>query len=176
MNFSFSPPLALAALLFTAGASAQMTLPRSMRPSTPPAAVAPAAAQAPTAKPAETAAASDANAEKEAAGKLAAAGWLVLLDRGDWGRAWETSSSVFRASVPLASWMEGIPKAREPLGTVVERTPAESAYKTALEGRPAGEYVTVIFTTRFSKKEAEETVTTVRDTDGKWRVTGYSTR
>jgi hypothetical protein len=171
MKLSISPLLALAAMLFTAGASAQMKLPRSVQPSVPPAVQAPAdqAAQTP-------AAASDANAEKEAAGKLAAGGWLVLLDRGDWGRAWETASAVFRASVPLPTWMDGIPKAREPLGNVVERTPAESAYKTTLAGRPPGEYVTVIFDTQFDKKKAQEIVTTVLDADGKWRVTGYSTR
>jgi hypothetical protein len=167
MKLSISPLAALAAVLFTAGASAQMKLPRSVQPAATP------AAQAPAAQPAETPAA---NAEKEAAGKLAAGGWLVLLDRGDWGRAWETSSSMFRASVPLATWMDGIPKAREPFGNVVERTPAESAYKTTLEGRPPGEYVTVIFDTQFDKKKAEEIVTTVREADGKWRVTGYSTR
>src|SRR5215208_1315965 len=86
--------------------------------------------------------AASAEAEKEAAGQLAAAGWLVLLDRRDWGRAWETSSAVFRGSVPLATWMDGIPKVREPFGALIERTPAESVYKTTLEGRPAGEYVT----------------------------------
>jgi uncharacterized protein DUF4019 len=150
--------LALSAVLFTATAGAQMK---------------PAATPAQT--PAPAAAAAD-NAEKEAAGKLAAAGWLVLLDRRDWGRAWETSSSVFRGAVPLPTWMDGIPKVREAFGAFVERKPVESAYKTSLEGRPKGEYVTVIFVSKFDKRELEEVVTTVRDADGKWRVTGYSTR
>jgi hypothetical protein len=83
---------------------------------------------------------------------------------------------VFRGSVPLATWMDGIPKVREPLGALVERTPAESAYKTTLPGRPDGQYVTVIFLSKFAKRELQEVVTVVRDTDGKWRATGYSTR
>jgi hypothetical protein len=167
-TYAFTP-LALAAVLFTGGAAAQLKLPGSSKP-------APPAAAAPAPKAAASGSASTANAEKEAAGKLAAAGWLVLLDRKDWGRAWETSSGVFRNSVPLATWMEGIPKAREPLGGFVERAPGESVYKTQLEGRPAGEYVSVIFNTKFDKKEVQEIVTTVREPDGKWRVTGYSTR
>ena len=77
--------------------------------------------------------------------------------------------------VPLPTWMDGIPKVREPFGALVERTPAESVYKTTLEGRPNGEYVTSIFLSKFDKRELQEVVTTVRDTDGKWRVTGYST-
>jgi hypothetical protein len=164
MKSCYSLLVALTAALFTLSAGAQLKPPRGeLQPARP---VAPAPAPAPD----------SANAEKEAAGKLAAAGWLVLLDRRDWGRAWETSSSVFRSSVPLATWMDGIPKVREPFGPVVERKPADSAYKTTLQGRPDGEYVTVIFLSKFEKRELQEVVTTVRDSDGKWRVTGYSTR
>ena len=130
-----------------------------------------------TAAPAAAAAApASATAEKESAGKLAAAGWLVLLDRRDWGRAWESGSAVFRASVPLGSWMDAIPKLRETMGTLVERTPIESVYKTTLPGRPDGEYVTCIFQSKFDKRELQEIVTTVHEPDGRWRVTGYSTR
>lgn len=153
---------AFVAALCTATAAAQLK---------PPAASPPAAAAS------ASAAGSDAeNRAKADAGVLAASGWLVLLDRRDWGRAWETSSSVFRTAVPLATWMDGIPKVRQPLGNLVERTASESMYKTTLEGRPDGEYVTVIFDAKFDQKQVQELVTTVRDADGKWRVTGYSTR
>jgi hypothetical protein len=165
MKPSLAMPLALcAAFACVTAASAQLK-----PPAAGPAASAAAAAPAPEAK-------SSADVEKEAAGKLAAQGWLLLLDRKDWGRAWETSSSVFRQTVPLPAWMDGIPKVRADLGTFVERTPADSAYKTTLAGRPDGEYVTVIFLSKFDKREVQEVITTVRDTDGKWRVTGYSTR
>ncbi len=170
MTLSRSLALALGAALLSAGAQAQLRAPRN--------ATAPAPAPAPAAQPAAPAPA-PANkeaAEKENAGRLAAAGWLSLLDRRDWGTAWETSATVFRNSVPLATWMDGIPKVREPLGPLVERTPSNSVYKTELEGRPPGEYVSVIFVTKFDKREVEEIVTTVRETDGRWRVTGYSTR
>jgi hypothetical protein len=112
--------------------------------------------------------------EKEAAARLAAQGWLLLLDRKDWGRAWETTSSIFRSKVPLGTWMDAIPKAREPFGAFVERTPVETAYKPALQGQPPGDYVTVVFQSKFANREIAEVVTTVLDTDGRWRVTGYS--
>lgn len=165
MKSSIALPLALCTALACATASAQL------KPPAPAKAAASAAAPAPAGE-----AKSSADAEKEAAGKLAAQGWLLLLDRKDWGRAWETSSSVFRQTVPLPTWMDGIPKVRADLGTFVERTPADSAYRTTLAGRPDGEYVTVIFLSKFDKRDVEEVITTVRDTDGKWRVTGYSTR
>lgn len=169
MKFSICLIAAMAGALCTAPAAAQLKPPRNAAPAAPSQAAKPAQAPA-------SAATDPANADKEAAGKLAAAGWLVLLDRRDWGRAWETSSSLFRGSVPLPTWMDGIPKVRESLGAFVERTPAESAYKTTLAGRPDGEYVTVIFLSKFASRELQEVVTTVRDADGKWRVTGYSTR
>lgn len=129
------------------------------------------AQQAPAAAPA-----SQEVADKELAGQMAALGWLVLLDRRDWGTAWETSASVFRSSVPLASWLEGIPKSREPLGVLEDRKLDTAVYKTQLQGRPDGDYVTLVFTSKFSNREVQEILTTVRDTDGRWRVTGYSTR
>jgi hypothetical protein len=171
MRLFTSTLVALAAALFAASAGAQMKLPRSLQPSVP---AAVPAEPAPAAQPAVAAA--NPNAEKEAAAQLAAGGWLVLLDRSDWGRSWETASSVFRSSVPLPAWMDGIPKAREPFGRMIERTPVEAVYKTSLAGRPPGEYVTVIFETQFDNKKVEEVVTTVLEADGKWRATGYSTR
>jgi hypothetical protein len=167
LNRRLSWVAALAVALAAQGAAAQQKSPKNP-PAAAPAPAAPAAAPAAT----ET----SANPEKEAAGKLAAAGWLTLLDRRDWGRAWETSSSVFRNTVPLGAWMDAIPKVREPFGPLVERAPLRSMYKTQLQGRPDGEYVTVVFVSKFGEREVEEIVTTVRDEDGKWRVTGYTAR
>ena len=114
--------------------------------------------------------------DKAAAATLAASGWLLLLDRRDWGRAWEAAATVFRTTVPLAAWMDDIPKARD-LGDFIEREPTEAIYKPTLAGRPDGEYVTIFYGSKFSKKdEVVEIVTTSRDTDGKWRVIGYQTR
>lgn len=169
MTLSRSLALAASAAMLSTLAHAQLRAPRTAAPAQAPAA-APAPAQ-PQAAPVNKEA-----AEKEAAGKLAAAGWLSLLDRRDWGTAWETSATMFRNSVPLAAWMDGIPKVRQELGGMVERAPANSVYKTQLEGRPDGDYVSVMFVTKFEKREVEEIVTTVREADGRWRVTGYSTR
>jgi hypothetical protein len=118
------------------------------------------------------------NPEMEKAGQFAAHAWLTLLDRKDWGTAWDSSAGLFRQNVPLGTWMDNIPKLRDPFGTFVERQPAEVVYKKTLAGRPDGDYVTAIFLTRFDKKSEPvvETVTTVRETDGRWRVTGYTAR
>jgi hypothetical protein len=174
MKFSLSLLTALALVLCSAGAGAQLKLPLDKAAPTlskPGSAPAEAAPPAPAASTPD-----DAIADKEAAGKLAAGGWLILLDRRDWGRSWETASTTFRTTVPLGTWMDNVPKVREGLGALVDRTPAEMSYKTVLPGRPPGEYVTVIFLSKYDNKELQEVVTTVRESDGRWRVTGYSTR
>lgn len=162
--------LALAAVLASA-AQAQLRPPSGAAQGvTPPARSAPAPAPAPAAEPA--AAARD--AEKEKAGQNAAHAWLLLLDRRDWGTAWEGSSAVFRQTVPLGTWMDNIPGVRASFGTLVERDALDAVYKTSLAGRPDGEYVTVAFRSKFDKKAVQEVVTTVREPDGRWRVTGYT--
>jgi hypothetical protein len=114
------------------------------------------------------------NPDYEKAGLNAAHAWLLLLDRKDWGTAWDTSSQVFRAAVPLGTWMDNVPKLREPFGAFIEREPGVAIYKKSLPGRPAGDYVTVAFTSKFANKDKViESVTTVRESDGHWRVTGY---
>ena len=128
-------------------------------------------AQAPAAA---TEAAAGPNTELENAGKAAAQGWLLLLDRQDWGTAWDASSAVFRQTVPLGAWMDAIPKVRQPFGALVERQPVEAIYKTSLPGRPDGQYVSVMFASVYKNQKVEEIVTTVRESDGRWRVTGYN--
>lgn len=157
-------PLAAALVLATGVAHAQG------KPAAKPQVAASAAAQAP-ALPSGV----KQDTAKENAGQAAATGWLSLLDRRDWGSAWEHSSAVFRKNVPLASWMDAIPKVREPFGALVERQPVGVVYKTTLPGHPDGDYVSVFFASKYEKKaEVKETVMTVREPDGRWRVTGYS--
>lgn len=156
----------LAALALTAQAQSS----GARKPAAAPAAAA-AAASAPAANDVKS------DPEKENAGRLTAQGWLVLLDRRDWGTAWEAASGVFRKNVPLAAWMDAIPKVREPLGALVDRRVVQTVYKTSLTGQPDGDYVSVIFASKFEKQdEVQETVTTVREADGRWRITGYSPR
>jgi hypothetical protein len=170
----YVPPMLALGLALAAMASQAQVKPSSRYSS--PSLLPPAGAAAATPAAAAPAARSE-NADKEKAGQTAAHAWLLLLDRKDWGTAWDASSQVFRQTVPLGAWMDGIPKLRQPFGAFVERQPLEATYKNSLAGRPDGDYVTVRFATRFANKpDVEEAVTTVREPDGRWRVTGYTAR
>ncbi|CAN5416297.1 hypothetical protein BH11PSE7_BH11PSE7_36750 [soil metagenome] len=116
-------------------------------------------------------------ADYQAAGQAAALVWLTQLDRAMWGEAWDQSSRVFRNNVPLGTWMDNVPKTRGSLGAATDRKVGDVIFNTELAGQPAGAYVSVLFVSQFRGKEPmDEMVTTVREPDGRWRVTGYSTR
>ena len=137
-----------------------------------------AQAQTPPASPApQSGAHAMTQSEMEKAGSMTAQAWLQLLDRRDWGTAWDTSASVFRSKVPLGTWMDNVPKVRDPFGRFVEREPGEVVYRRSLPGMPDADYVSVAFHSKFEKNpQVTEVVTTVREPDGRWRVTGYTAR
>jgi hypothetical protein len=112
-----------------------------------------------------------------AAGQAAAMVWLTQLDNQMWGETWDQSSRVFRSNVPLATWMDAMSKTRGPLGRATSREVGDAIFKTTLQGQPDGAYVSILFVSKFPDKEPmDEMVTTVREPDGRWRVTGYSQR
>ena len=70
--------------------------------------------------------------------------------------------------------MKNIKPFREPLGKLIERKLKSTQYTTTAPGAPDGQYVIIQFNTSFeNKKNAVETVTPMKDKDGKWRVSGY---
>lgn len=112
---------------------------------------------------------------KEFAAQSAAESWLSLLDRGEFGAAWDRCAQAFRERVTREQWIEGMPKVRTPLGVVTSRSAELASYKNSLLGAPDGEYVTVRFKTVFDKKSAEELITLSFE-ESAWRPTGYSIR
>jgi hypothetical protein len=60
------------------------------------------------------------------------------------------------------------------MGDLISRNVKSARYTDSLPGAPDGEYVVIQFSTSFTnKKTAIETVTPMKDPDGKWRVSGY---
>jgi Protein of unknown function (DUF4019) len=129
---------------------------------------------------AATAAPSAARASNHAAieqATKAANAWLVLVDGGKYGRSWQDASSLFRASISQGRWDARVGAVRKPLGAVESRKLNEARYTTSLPGAPDGQYVVIHYDTSFAnKKSAVETVTPMKDKDGRWRVSGYFIR
>ena len=104
----------------------------------------------------------------------AAENWIAMIDKGEYAESWEEAAEYFKTAVSQNQWVNLLQGVRKPLGKLNSRTVKSKTYKTSLPGAPDGEYVVIQFTTSFeNKKSAIETVTPMKDKDGKWRVSGY---
>ena len=103
--------------------------------------------------------------------------WLSLVDSNDFGKSWENASELFRNSVSKDDWIKALEGIRTPLGRIIKRDIDSKEYRTSLPGAPEGEYVVITYKTEFENKgNSIETVTPMKDKDGKWRVSGYFIR
>lgn len=116
------------------------------------------------------------NAFRELAAQAAGEKWLGLLDRGEYGKAWDDCAPLFRQRITRAQWIDALPSTRAPFGAVKSRKVELAAYKTSLPGAPDGQYVTVRYRTSFEKKDDTEELVTLAFDDGVWRPTGYFIR
>lgn len=104
----------------------------------------------------------------------AAEEWLALVDAEKFDESWDESASLFRAAVTKEAWGKMLTASRGNFGKLISRKVKSADFHTQLPGAPDGEYVVIQFETSFEKKkESIETVTPMKDKDGKWRVSGY---
>jgi len=100
--------------------------------------------------------------------------WLALVDQGKYEQSWDEAAQLFKGAVTREGWKQAAAGARAPLGKLVSRKLKSAQYTQTLPGAPDGKYVVIQYTTRFeNKSEAVETVTSMLDPDGSWRVSGY---
>jgi len=106
--------------------------------------------------------------KETAAARGAAESWLKLVDSGDTGAAWRASSANVRKDTNQFFWGSIINVSRVTLGDLKSRKLKASHEKG--NGQYAFEYES-----KF-KQDAKvlETVTTLHEKDGAWRVTGYN--
>jgi len=107
-------------------------------------------------------------------GVRAAKGWLALVDAGKYDESWDESGALFRRAVTKQQWNQALGSARTPLGAVKSRELETKSESSSLPGAPDGRYLVMQFRTSFANKaSAIETVTTILESDGRWRVVGY---
>jgi hypothetical protein len=120
------------------------------------------------------AAGSAAENQKEDAAIAATEKWVALVDEGKYAESWKAATEYFKNAVTQEQWEKAAQAVRLPLGKRLSRKVKSTGYETSLPGAPDGEYVVIQFETVFeNKKAAIETVTTMLDRDGTWRVSGY---
>jgi len=71
-------------------------------------------------------------------------------------------------------WIDALKTVGAPLGKLVSRQLKSAQYSTALPNNRPGEFMVLQFITNYEKAPAMlETVITVLEKNGTWRVTGY---
>jgi hypothetical protein len=110
----------------------------------------------------------------EELGQQSAEGWLALVDSGKYAESWDQASELFKNAITKEQWEKTLKSTLGPLGKLQSRKLKSATYTKTLPGAPDGEYVVIQFDSSFeNKKSAVETLTPMRDKDGKWRVSGY---
>ena len=104
--------------------------------------------------------------------------WLSLVDRPDLAASHARAGAKFRNAMTANEWGAAYEKERKPRGAFVQRALYQTRFDTKAPGAPlAGEYAFLVYRTSFaSNPDARETVTLERESDGVWRVVGYSIR
>jgi hypothetical protein len=100
------------------------------------------------------------------AGSKAAEAWLKLVDQGKYAESWEQSSKANREGITKQEMVKIYQDLFGKFGKLVSR-------RLSHPFTPDGEHVLVYFKTVYKNLEVLETVTTVQEKDGQWRVEGY---
>ena len=112
--------------------------------------------------------------EAVAQARQAALDWLALVDGGQYARSWDEAAALFRSAIAKPEWERAVKTTRAPLGALASRRFKSATFARNLPGAPDGEYVVIQYDTRFENKAAAiETITPMRDKDGRFRVSGY---
>lgn len=113
------------------------------------------------------------NTEKIEQATPAAQDFLGLVDAGKFAASWQSSAALMKERVTEQEWVEKLNKARTLSGELVAREQKSASYSTEAKDSPDGEYIMLIYTSRFQKAdEVEEYVTVMRDGES-WKVAGY---
>lgn len=111
------------------------------------------------------------------AAQQAASDWLALVDQGRYNESYDQASQSFKVAVGREEWAVKARAARARAGKLVSRKLSRATETSNPPNAARGDYVFVIYNSSFANlKSAIETVVTIRDRDGKWRVVNYMIR
>jgi hypothetical protein len=113
--------------------------------------------------------------DKEAlqASLKAANEWLGIVDGGNYGVSWDQGATIFKLTMPRDEWNTYLDKVRKPSGSVVNRDIVDQRVSKDPKGLPKGDYMVVIYSTKFSNGKSANELITLQNEQGKWKVMGY---
>lgn len=101
--------------------------------------------------------------------------WLSKMDEANVDGSWQGMSTIFSQQLSKQDWDLSIQGMHNYFGKPGERKHSESLYKTTSFNAPEGDYVDVTFSTDYANApDRTEIVTMVRESEGVWKVAGFS--
>lgn len=105
----------------------------------------------------------------------AAQEWLAIVDKGNFADSWENGSVVMKLRIPKNTWVTLLEAMHKGKGNTIERKILEQRPAVDPKGLPQGEYMVIVYNTKFSNKaDAKELVTLVLESSGQWKVLTYA--
>jgi uncharacterized protein DUF4019 len=100
--------------------------------------------------------------------------WVHAMDEHRYAEAWSQQAAVVKEGRTEREWVAEFSGPREALGKTVMRELKAADFSTRVRGAPQGEYVTVVYLTKFTNIPlAAETILLSRE-NGQWLIGGYS--
>jgi hypothetical protein len=104
-----------------------------------------------------------------------AAKWVAQADASQADAMWKASSPTMQKNVTQANWVKYIGEVRQQAGAEQQRSWVGVSKVDNPQGMPAGEYLNVIYATKFAKAVTVETVSMARN-GSNWQPVGYLVR
>lgn len=101
--------------------------------------------------------------------------WVAQADAGKADAMWKASSPTMQKNVTQANWTKYITSLREAVGTEAERNWVGVSKIDDPKDLPSGQYLNVIYATKFAKAMTVETVSLAKGSSG-WQPIGYIVR
>ena len=101
--------------------------------------------------------------------------WIAQADANQADAMWKASSSVLQKSVTQENWGKYISNLRDKAGSEQERSWVAVSKIDNPQGLPAGQYLNVMYATKFAKAMTVETVSMAKGLSG-WEPIGYVVR
>lgn len=105
----------------------------------------------------------------------AAAKWVGQADANQADAMWKASSSTMQKNVSQADWGKYIATLRSQLGASQGRSWVGVSKVDNPQGLPSGEYLNVIYATKYANGMTVETVSLAKDSSS-WQPVGYIVR
>lgn len=101
--------------------------------------------------------------------------WLHLVDMGAYAESWDVASKELQRDVDRARWARRLQRMRTLSGQLLERSELGAEPMEAVAGLEDTRILVIHYRTRYERSnDAVESVTCVRDLDGRWRVRNYA--